>query len=41
MVNTSGEVVSIVQRGGSGVGIGVGAETIRSKVGRYLGKPKP
>ncbi len=40
VVNVAGEVVSIVQRGGQGVGIGVGAETLRDKVGRYLQKPK-
>ena len=41
VVNASGDVVLIVQRGGGGVGIGVGAETIRGKAGRYLQKPKP
>jgi S1-C subfamily serine protease len=40
-VNASGEVVSIVQRASGLVGIGVGAERIRGKVGRYLEKPKP
>lgn len=38
VVNVAGEVVSIVQRGSSGVGLGVGAETLRDKVGRYLQK---
>jgi hypothetical protein len=41
VVNEAGEVVMMVQRGTQSVGIGVGAETIRSKVGRYFGKPKP
>jgi S1-C subfamily serine protease len=41
VINTAGEVVLIVQRGGGGVGIGVGAEVIRSKVGRYFEKVKP
>jgi S1-C subfamily serine protease len=40
VVNAAGQVVSIVQRGGQGVGIGIGAETIRGKVGRYLQKAK-
>jgi hypothetical protein len=30
----------MVQRGGGGVGIGVGAETMKSKIGRYCEKPK-
>jgi serine protease Do len=38
VVNAAGEVVMIVQRGGSGVGLGVGAEVIKQKVGRYFGK---
>lgn len=37
-INTAGEVVSIVQRASGLVGIGVGAERIRSKVGRYIEK---
>jgi S1-C subfamily serine protease len=37
-VNTSGEVVMIVQRGGSGVGLGIGVELIVAKVRRYIGK---
>lgn len=41
IINSAGEVVMIVQRGTGTVGIGVGAEVIRSKVGRWLGKPKP
>lgn len=41
VVNALGEVVMIVQRGGGGVGIGVGAEVIRSKTGRFWAKPKP
>lgn len=39
VVNAAGEVVLIVQRGGGGVGIGIGAETIKSKAGRYFQKP--
>jgi S1-C subfamily serine protease len=38
VVNASSEVVSIVQRGGSGVGLGIGVETIKGKIGRYLPK---
>jgi len=38
VVNPAGEVVLIVQRGGSGVGIGVGAELMQTAVGRYFGK---
>lgn len=41
VVNGAGEVVMIVQRGGNGVGIGVGAEVLKSKTGRYWQKPKP
>ena len=42
VVNEAGEVVMMVQRGSSVVGLGVGAEVIRSKVGRYLErKPQP
>ena len=37
-INEQGEVVSIVQRASGLVGIGVGAEAIRDKVGRYLEK---
>ena len=39
-VNDKGEVVSIVQQANNLLGIGIGAEKIRSKVGRYLEKPK-
>ena len=39
-INDKGEVVSIVQRASNLVGIGIGAERIRSKVGRYLEKKK-
>jgi S1-C subfamily serine protease len=39
--NALGEVVSIVQRASDKVGLGVGVETIRSKVARFLEKPKP
>jgi S1-C subfamily serine protease len=38
VVNTQGEVVMIVQRGGSGVGLGVGAEVIKAKAGKYFAK---
>lgn len=38
VVNASGDVVLIVQRGGEGVGIGVGADIIREAVGRYFQK---
>jgi S1-C subfamily serine protease len=41
VVNAAGEVALMVQRGGGGVGIGVGAELMRSKAGRYFEKPKP
>jgi len=40
VINTAGEVALIVQRGGGAVGIGVGAEVIRSKTGKYWEKPK-
>jgi S1-C subfamily serine protease len=40
-VNAAGEVVMMVQRGTDSVGIGVGAETMRSRVGRYWQKAKP
>jgi len=38
VVNAAGEVLLIVQRGGSGVGIGVGAVTLRASVGRFFEK---
>ena len=38
VVNIRGEVVMIVQRGGSGVGLGVGADVIRSKTNKYWAK---
>jgi S1-C subfamily serine protease len=38
VVNAAGQVVLIVQRGGGGVGIGVGAEILKSKVGKYYEK---
>jgi len=34
--NSKGEVVSIVQRGTQGLGLGVGVEVIRLKMGRYF-----
>lgn len=40
VINQAGEVVMIVQMGNAYVGFGVGAEVIRTKVGRYLEKPK-
>lgn len=41
VVNTAGEVVLIVQRGDGGTtGIGVGAETIRERVGRFFAAGK-
>jgi S1-C subfamily serine protease len=40
-INAAGEVVMMVQRTTSAVGIGVGAETIRARMGRYFEKPKP
>lgn len=36
VVNLRNEVVSIVQRGGDGVGLGVGADVIAAKVGKYF-----
>jgi S1-C subfamily serine protease len=40
-VNGAGEVVMIVQRSTPATGIGVGAETLRQKIGRYWEKPQP
>ncbi len=40
-VNAAGEVVSIVQYASNLVGVGVGAETIADKAGRFFEKPKP
>lgn len=34
--NVAGEVVSIVQRTSNGMGLGVGVEVIRAKLGRYV-----
>lgn len=39
-INASGEVALIVQRGGNAVGIGVGAEVIKNKTGKYWEKAK-
>jgi S1-C subfamily serine protease len=39
-VNEAGEVVMIVQRSSATTGIGVGAETIRQRVGKYWEKPQ-
>jgi S1-C subfamily serine protease len=38
VVNEAGEVVMMVQRGTASVGIGVGADVLRSKIGRYWEK---
>jgi S1-C subfamily serine protease len=38
VVNKNGEVVLIVQRGGSGVGLGVGAEVIKDKTKKFWAK---
>ena len=38
VVNDKGELVMIVQRGNDSLGIGVGAEVIRDKVGKYFAK---
>lgn len=38
VVNAAGEVVMIVQAGTASVGVGVGAETMGEKVGRYFSK---
>jgi S1-C subfamily serine protease len=39
VINLAGELVMIVQMGTKETGIGIGAEMIRSKVGRYFSKP--
>jgi S1-C subfamily serine protease len=39
VVNDAGEVVMMVQMGSNSVGMGVGADTLRSKIGRYWEKP--
>lgn|SRR3990167_1283654 len=36
IVNTKGEVVSIVQRTGGGLGLGVGSDVIAAKMGKYF-----
>lgn len=41
VVNAAGELVMMVQRGSNSVGIGKGAETIRSKIGKYWEQTKP
>jgi S1-C subfamily serine protease len=38
-INAAGEVVMIVQMGTNSVGMGIGADTIRQKVGKYWEKP--
>jgi S1-C subfamily serine protease len=40
VINADGEVVMMVQLGTNSVGMGVGAETIRSRVGKYWEKPQ-
>jgi S1-C subfamily serine protease len=40
-INVAGEVVSIVQRASGLVGVGVGAERLQSRTGRYYEKVKP
>jgi S1-C subfamily serine protease len=37
VVNLAGEVVAIVQRGTGALGFGVGADTIKDRVGRFFG----
>lgn len=41
VINAAGEVVMIVQRASGTFGVGVGAETIHSKIGRYFAKDEP
>jgi len=36
VINDKGELVAIVQRGSDGLGLGVGAEVIKDRVGRYF-----
>lgn len=38
VVNAAGEVVMIVQRASDRIGLGIGADTIRGKIGRFLVK---
>jgi S1-C subfamily serine protease len=40
VVNAAGEVVMMVQRSSASVGIGVGAETMKGRVGKYWEKPQ-
>jgi S1-C subfamily serine protease len=40
VVNAAGEVVMMVQMGTNSVGMGVGADTLRQKVGKYWEKPQ-
>lgn len=40
-INPAGEVVMIVQQGNDKIGLGVGAERMKDKAGRYYEKPKP
>ncbi len=40
VINAQGEVALIVQRGGGAVGMGVGADVLKSKVGKFWEKPK-
>ncbi len=41
VINAAGDVVMIVQRASGTVGLGFGAETIKSKTGKYWEQPKP
>lgn len=38
VVNDKGEIVAIVQRGNQGLGLGVGADVIKDRIGRYFGE---
>jgi S1-C subfamily serine protease len=38
IVDLNGNIVGIVQRGSDTIGLGVGAETIKAKMGKYFGK---
>jgi S1-C subfamily serine protease len=38
-INAAGEVVSIVQRASNLVGVGIGVEKMRDRIGKYLAKP--
>jgi S1-C subfamily serine protease len=36
LANVAGEVIAIIQRGGNGLGIGVGADVIKKRAGKYF-----